>query len=460
MIRTLRTRLTLWHLFILSGTLTLFAGLLYAWLSNSLVRHHDRELARDADRFASRLAGSETRVDPSTALNSENAAGELLMIRNASGNLSYRSPRLAAIEPTIGRHTALVHAAALGLDGEQFFTADLERFGRVRFICVPLPGSPRVYLQLGRPLGDVDQTLRAIALASGVLVPIVLLLTGFGGSVIARRALRPLESINETIQAIQATDLTRRIEVHPRDDELERLVGTLNHLLARMEGAFASLREFAADASHQLQTPLTVMKGSLELARASQREPADERLLADLADEVRHLTAVVEDLRSLSLADARPALETAAPLDLSETLREAAEIIEALGELKGVCVSTRIEPRLRVWGDSVRMKQLLLNLGENAIKYTSEGDAVDLDLARNGADVVLRVRDTGPGISEEDLPHVFDRFYRGAGSDQFPTGTGLGLAIAKRIVEAHGGSITAASRPGAGAEFMIRLPLA
>lgn len=192
-----------------------------------------------------------------------------------------------------------------------------------------------------------------MAVTSQLPVPVVLILTSFGGHLIARRALAPIQTINETARAIQATDLQKRIHVHPRDDEVDALVATLNQLLGRLEGAFASLREFSADASHQLQTPLTAMKGSREVALATERDASHSRLLSELIQEIDAMTAIITDLRSLSLADARPVKST---VDLSELCREASEIVSALGELQDISVHAQIDPGIKVAGDSVRLE--------------------------------------------------------------------------------------------------------
>ena len=294
--------------------------------------------------------------------------------------------------------------------------------------------------------------------ASLVLVPVVLLLTSFGGLLIAQRALAPILVIADTARSIQATDLKRRIEVDARDGELARLVATLNQLLDRLEAAFVSLREFVADTSHHLQTALTVMKGSLDVALASPREfPVYERLLRELAEEVSHMSAALDDLRLLTLAGIPTDSASSTLVDLSAAWHEAAEIVSALGELKDVAVDTAIASGLATRGNENRLKQVLLNLGENAVKYTPSGGRVLIEATVTGSEPTLIVTDSGPGIPPADVPRIFDRFYRG-GTAGRAGGTGLGLAIVKRIVEAHGGSVAVTSAGGPGSAFTVRLP--
>ena len=243
-IRSLRGRLIAWHLGILAISLVLFSVLLHQSLSRSLYRHHDDELATEATRLSRALADMDFSGDTALALAASQISEEFAMIRNLQGALLYRSLFLEVSEPNIGQHEALVHAATVGAMEPLFFTAQLERAGPVRFICVPIGMPPRAYLQIGRPLGDVPETLRSVVVACALLVPVVMLLMSFGGWVVARRALAPVKSIDETLRTIQATDLSRRIDV-PVDAELEQLVTTLNRLLDRLEKAFSSLADDA-----------------------------------------------------------------------------------------------------------------------------------------------------------------------------------------------------------------------
>jgi signal transduction histidine kinase len=335
---------------------------------------------------------------------------------------------------------------------------DLERSGLVRFICIPLAQQPGVYLQLGNPLGDIQATLRDVIAASLICIPIVLVLTSFGGWFMAQRALRPLRAIDATLQEIQATDLSRRIDVYPADGELAGLVTTLNRLLDRLDRSFVSLRQFAADVSHELQTPLTVMKSALDNARRSPRSTAAEsQVIEDLAEEVTNMSAVITSLRTLALADASLPKERTEAVNLSSIIDEAVELITALGESRSVTVTAHVEPGVTVRGDPVRLKQILLNLGDNAVKYTPADGHVTIDLASDADEAVIRVTDTGKGISAEHVPHIFERFYR-ADSSRGAGGTGLGLAIVKRVVEVHRGTIDVESVEGRGARFTVRLP--
>ncbi len=458
-IDTFRTRLTLWYIAILGGTLVLFAVLLYAALARSLYRHHDDELALSAGQIQALLEGKPLQESALGQLLTGSPAGSaLVMVRDQTGDLRYRSALLQISEPNIGLHEALVHAAAHGQATPQFFTTSLERSGAVRFICVPVSTSPVGYVQIGHPLGDVAPTLRTFRNTSLIVLPLVVLLTSYGGWLLAGRALAPVKEIDGTLQAIHASDLSRRVRVSPTDRELQQLVTTVNQTLERLDQAFASIRQFAADASHQLQTPLAVMKSSLELA-ARGPEPVTQDFVARLSQEVNDMSATLTDLQALALADADLATTRSGPVDLSAICREALEILTALAEPADVTIDAAIAEGVVVWGDALRLKQVVLNLSDNAIKYSPRGAHVRLSLAVTPADAVLEIADTGEGIEAQHLPHIFDRFYRIDRGAPGKPGTGLGLAIVKRIVEVHRGSVRVTSVPREGSSFFVTLPL-
>ena len=458
--KTLRARLAIWYVSALTLTLSAFAVLLYLWLSQTLHRHHDSELEANAIRLSRALRAVPIGEDPiAHALRVTDSVPRMIMVRGSEGELIYRSPLLQVAEPTIGRHEALVHAAAHAPSDPEFFTVTLERLGLVRFICTPIEGVEAAYLQIGNPLGDVPATLHAVRTASIVLLPVIVVITSFGAWLIAGRALEPLTTINSTLRNIQATDLSKRVAVNPADRDLHSLVLTINGLLGRLDRAFEDLRKFAADASHQLQTPLAVMKGTIEFVRRSGDANHRDSLLDNLEKEVGDMSAVVSDLQSLSLADADLQRAKRVELDFSALCRDTVEIITALGESKGVGVQTEIDPDVRLRGDPVKLKQILLNLGDNAVKYTQSGGNVAFRLRRDDGFAVCEVFDTGRGIDTVDLPHVFDRFYRSSMDREGPKGAGLGLAIVKRFVEVHDGTITVESERGNGTRFFVRLPL-
>ncbi len=457
MIKTLRARLTLLHVGVLALTLALFAVLAYQVLSRTLYRHHDAELARQAQDLVLALGGTPlTEANIRQALGQSSVGSRFVMVRDTAGTLIYRDQVLEPAEPSLGEHTVLVHAAMTGSRTATFFTVELEHSAAVRFICAPLAGAT-AYVQIGHPIGDVPATLRTIAWSWLPLFPLVLLLSSVGGWILARRALAPMRSITTTLDAIQATDLTRRVDVHATDEEVGELVGRLNHLLDRLQRAFDSLHQFAGDVSHQIQTPLTVMKGTVESAQRDTSQPDTTRaVFARLSEEVDELSALVSDLRAFALADAP--VHGPVAVDLSHLVAEAVDIIGALGELQGVEVDSHLHSGVTVRGDALRLKHVVLNLGDNAVKYTPRGGSVTIRLRTTPHEAILTIADTGVGILPGDIPRLFDRLFRADAADRSTTGTGLGLAIVKRIVDVHRGTVDVESLPGQGSTFTVRLP--
>lgn len=219
-----------------------------------------------------------------------------------------------------------------------------------------------------------------------------------------------------------------------------------------------SIRQFAADASHQRQTPLTAIKSSVELA-GRRSESAVRELAEQLSGEIDDMSATLADLQALALADADLATTRSGPVDFSALAREALEIISALAEPAEITVDAQIAEDISVWGDVVRLKHVVLTLGDNAVKYSASGGRVQITLTRSNEEAILEVADTGPGIDPKHLPRIFDRFYRVDRHGLRRPGTGLGLAIVKRIVEVHGGSVHVTSVPAAGSLFNVTLPL-
>jgi signal transduction histidine kinase len=296
--------------------------------------------------------------------------------------------------------------------------------------------------------------------------------------------------MTQAARRIEAERLAERLEGAETDDELGRLAHTLNEMLARLEAGFAQVRRFSADASHELRTPLTILKGEIEVALRSAREPSEyQRVLESALEEVERMARLVDDLLMLSRADAGALRWDNEPVELDRLVEDVAKRGEVLARARGVQVSIQQLEPLIAHGDEQRLRQLLLNLVDNAVKYTPAAGRVTLSLRRGGggsgdpatseAEVPptpppsrtpvgsasewaeISVADTGVGIPSDALPRIFDRFYRVDGArSREAGGTGLGLCIAKTIAEAHAGRIEVVSTPGAGSAFTVHLPIA
>ncbi len=294
-------------------------------------------------------------------------------------------------------------------------------------------------------------------------IPVVLLLSMLGGWMLARAALRPVEDIRRTAERITAHNLSQRLPIPPTEDELANLSRTLNQMIERLERSFHQIRQFSADVSHELRTPLTILMGELELALRSRQTPEQyEAVLSSALEEVMRLHRIVELLLELARAESGQLRLERTPLDLAALAREAVQDMEPLANERGIQLCYEGVEHAAVTGDPIRLRQLLLNLLSNALKYTPSGGVVRVRLRHHPPEgLVLEVTDTGIGIPPEELPHIFERFYRVDKSRTRSDGTdglGLGLSIVRWIVEAHGGSIQVESQPGHGSCFRVLLP--
>lgn len=282
-----------------------------------------------------------------------------------------------------------------------------------------------------------------------------------GGWLLMRRTLAPVAAITAAAERVHSGNLCERLPRSGNGDELDRLTGVLNAMLARLDDSFSRVRDFTLHASHELKTPLTVMRGEVEnLLDGTPCTAAQRESLAGHLEEILRLAQIVDQLALLARADAGlvPLAQDDVPLD--ELVREALDDARVLGARSGLKVAlTACEP-IRLRGDRDRLRQVLLNLVDNAVKYNQPNGDVTLSLTHDAAQALLTLTNTGPGIAPEQLPRVFDRFFRGAAARRLRAdGSGLGLSIAQWIVHAHGGRLTVASDPERLTTVTVRLPI-
>jgi two-component system, OmpR family, sensor kinase len=317
-------------------------------------------------------------------------------------------------------------------------------------------------LQVAAPLTGRNQLLRQLALLLLAITAVSGAATFVGGWWLAGRVVGPVLAIIDQAEDIGAGTLGRRIRAEAEEQEYARLIAVLNSLLARLEGAFESQRRFIADASHELRSPLTALKGEIELALRRDRA-SDEyrRVLASSLQEVDRITLLTQDLLTLARVDAgvmQPRLQSTAALERAQAV---AERLRPLAETRRVTLRAAGDADARLLADPGLLDQLLWNLLENAVKFTPDGGAVAVEVASGEGTVHITVRDTGPGIAETDADRIFERFYRAdpaRTASGGPGGTGLGLSIVRAIAEVHGGSVAARNEPGGGATFEVVLP--
>jgi heavy metal sensor kinase len=324
-----------------------------------------------------------------------------------------------------------------------------------------MPGGKDYLVEAGAPMDAVQADLRKWLWFLAALLPLVLVIALGGGSVLVKRALLPVARIAGSAEHISSHNLSERLPVPQTGDELERLSVALNHMIERLDAAFQHSRQFVADASHELRTPLTALRGELEsLAEEPEMNTAWRERLGSALEELERLTRIVEGLFAISRLDAGEAATEWLPLDLAQLASSTAEQMSLLAEDKNIHVTC--EGALGVWvaGDRARLKQVVVNLLDNAIKYTPEGGSVSMTVGAHERKAVLEVTDTGLGIPADALPRVFERFFRvDKARARAQGGAGLGLAIVKSICAAHYGRVDVTSSPGGGSRFRVELPL-
>jgi heavy metal sensor kinase len=333
-----------------------------------------------------------------------------------------------------------------------------------RVAVVPLSSDEKLgFAAVAEPISVIEEGLRQLRRDFFAGVPLILLLASAGGYFLARKSLSPIALMSQQTQRITAERLSSRLDVRNSQDELGSLATTINDLLARLETSFSEQQRFIADASHELRTPLAVLRGETEVALEKKRSIVEyKESLALIKDEAERLSRIVEDLFILARQPIDvPLALVKEPLSLNEVVNDcirAAQVLAARKDLHLKMDSARADLTLN--GDEELLKRMLLNLLDNAVKYTPAGGEISVGVARQNGSAQIVVSDTGIGIPEAAQLHVFDRFYRvdKARSRQLG-GAGLGLSIVRWIVEAHGGTIGVKSTPGQGSAFSVELPL-
>lgn len=342
-----------------------------------------------------------------------------------------------------------------------------KRFGAlpIRSVYYPLgrlgPAHEQHVLQVAAPLSARNDLLRSALAFLVALVTCAGAGTFAGAWWLAEQAIRPVHDVIDRAEAIRP-GIHGRIDAHAGTREYQRLVQVLNRMLERLEAGFEAQRRFTADASHELRSPLTALRGELELARRRERTPDEYRRVLDSAlEEVERLCRVADDLLTLARSDAGVIEPRFRSADLAGEVGRTVERLRGAAEARGVALDLHAPATVPTQCDPDLLGRLVWNLVENAIKFTPAGGRVDVSLEATGEAVTLTVADTGPGIAAEHLPRLFERFYRGdaartPGSETH--GTGLGLSIVRAIAELHAGRVAAESRPGGGTLFRAILP--
>lgn len=461
----LRVRLTLWYGTALALVLIIFSVVLYAITARSLRDTVDESLEDTAmtavrsleERGFLPLINEEELLSQFPELT---RIDKFFQIFSPSGTITIRSPNIKQHEVPLSR-TALDAAFA----GQRIFeSAKYPKEPPLRLISVPIMyrGNLLYIVQVGTSMESVGETLQRFLVLLVVAIPIALAVSLAGGWFLAGRALRPVDKITLAAQRIAAGDLSQRLSMPAAHDEIGRLAATFNNMIGRLDTSFRQIRQFTSDASHELRTPLTVMKGETDLVLRRPRSLDDYKsVLESNLEEIDRMTRIVDELLFLSRADMGEVRVESLPVAMESLVEDIHRQAKLLAQDRNIEVLLGTVMPVVVQGDDLRLRELLLNLVENAMKYSHPGGKVEISLLNDGREARLSVTDQGIGIAPADHKKIFQRFFRtDVARGHTKKGTGLGLAICAWIAELHKGRVEVKSDLGQGSAFTVVLPLA
>lgn len=431
--RSIRWRLTFWYAGALAAALVLFGVLIQVSLERRLISEIDEDLADRSARFEkyflyeSAEKSAEALKDELEEFCAALPPRSYVELRAASGKMEFRYGAPGAQARTLSRS----FASGNGTGYE---------------------------LTVGEPVRAVHHTIALLRLQLVAMTPLAIAIACIGGWLLSRRALKPVDDMARAAEAISIENLSTRLEVPNTGDELERFGEVLNKMLARLERAVGTLSQFVADASHELRTPVALIRTNAEIALRRSRSPeAYREALSGIVVDTERMTALVEDLLFLARSDSAmaPPMQTG-PIAIGEPLEEAIDAVRHLAAKRSLRILVSSADAY-VAGSRAMLKRLFVALLDNAIRNSREGGEIRIGIERAAESVTVSIRDFGCGIDAADLPHIFQRFYR-ADKSRTGEGYGLGLSIAESIARAHGAEIGVASAPGEGATFVVRMP--
>jgi heavy metal sensor kinase len=458
--RSIRFRLTAWYSAVLALALILFG--IFTWFAVREILFHavDETLADRVEgvrRFMENQIGAlsvEEIRDEFKEHSVLGPGGDLFQVCDAEGVWMYRS---APLENDAVPIQLPASVAGKGSVEDRQVAGTSLRFLSRRVVVLGKPYT----IQVAAPTHELVDGLRGVMWALVLMVPVVLLAATAGGWWMSRRALQPVDEVTATARSIGEKNLGKRLPVPNTEDELQRLSETLNQMLERIEGAFRRVTQFTADASHELRTPVALIRTTSEIALRKHRSEGEYReALGEVQAESVRTTDLIENLLTLARADAGKAALESRAVDLALLVREVSEQAEKLAQQKEITlVCKAMDGIAPISGDRGALRRLVFILLDNAVKYTPPGGQIEVGIEQNPEKVTVEVRDSGVGISEHDLPHIFERFYRSDKSRSRDSGgAGLGLSLAKWIVDAHGGGIAVESAAESGSRFRVTLP--
>jgi heavy metal sensor kinase len=458
--RSIRFRLVAWYAAVSLVVCAAFGAYTYVRLEHYLASALQGSLRRRAHQIGSSLllsadrTGEQFVVDQLKSLYGPELNDRFIRISRPDRSLLYVSgtPNDMSFEP------ARIPRVESGPGQTKVMAANSEH---LLLLSEAFDVRGRAYLvEVGASTLESEHVLRGQLLTLGLDLPIILLLAVAGGSLLVRQALAPVQWVTDAAREITYHNLSKRLPEAGTGDEIEHLTAALNQMIDRLDKAFQHASQFTADASHELRTPLTVMRGELEsmLQDHASSETTRSRI-GSLLEETERLGKIVESLLAIGRLEAGEAVLERSRFDLSDLVVTTTDQMSLLAVDKGIDVACRADDCVEVEGDRPHLKQVVVNILDNAIKYSPENGHIRLETRRDEGRAVLEVSDSGPGIQEAALPRVFDRFFR-SDAARHEGGAGLGLSIARLICIAHGGTVAIGNEPGGGCRVRVTLPLA
>jgi heavy metal sensor kinase len=461
--KSIRFKLAVWYALIFSAVMAVVFLAFYLFTQQSLLSHTDAAITNHTERIVDIISAEDNLMNESIVANSKIFAqqfsempGMLLIIGDSYGKVAYGSQALgtngASINDLLEKSVNIIRPTFVN---RNIGTTPL-RFG---VFPVIRDGQHQAIVLMGQPMDVIQKSLNTLAITLILTYIGLLVFTIGGGFVLARKALNPITQVSKQLKKISAENLKERVPVLQTGDEIEELSETFNSLLDRLNEAFIRERQFIGDVAHELKTPVATLKGEIELALSKSRTNDDyKQSFNETLIDVNRLSTTIKNILDLAWLGAENANLGEHQFDLSGALAELKEIAVKLAGQKHISVKGEVEPNIVIPGIEDKISRAVLNIIDNAIKYTPRDKSITISLRKKKGMAVLEVKDTGIGISEKELSHIFERFYRGTKTAK-TLGSGLGLAIAQGIIKAHNGDIHVISSVGKGTQITITLPL-
>ncbi|MCX8022001.1 MAG: ATP-binding protein [Syntrophorhabdaceae bacterium] len=462
----IKWRLTVWYGFILTIILIAFSTGVYFYFRSSLERNIDAKIKSIGDVLSSSFSESyNSSVFGNFERYIENVLGrkpkgKFIQILDSSGKIGARMNDMET--DTLPTSFKTLERA---LKGEIVYETIESVYPRLRIVTIPIIESKdngRVVsiIQVGTSLEDFDETMKRLLIIMLISIPTALCITIISGFFLAKKALRPVDQIRRAAVRLSLSNLNERIDIGDRRDELGKLAETFNEMIGRLRDSFTRINQFSIDVSHELKTPLTILKGETEVALRKDRDVEGyKKILTSNLEEINRMADIIDDLLLLSKSDESAVSINLKDVSLRDLIADVCVNMKYFADGKGVELSILELADTNIRGDELKLRRMLTNIVENGIKYTPSGGKVELQSFLNNGYVQIDVRDTGIGIPEEEIKFIFDRFYRGDKSRKRESGSGLGLSISKWIAEMHKGTIEVKSVPAEGTLFSIKLPV-